>query len=233
MTRNPNEFTFLEHIDELRSRILKSLLVFVVLACILYNYVDPILSFAIKPIGKVIYTSPTDAFMAKINLTLLGSLFLSLPFLLYQIWQFVAVGLKGKERKAVAVFGPLSLLFFMVGILFGYFIAVPISLKFLLSFSTDQMVAMITVNNYISFIGSMVLAFGIIFELPLVLMFLTKIGIATPAFLIHYRRHAIVAIMIISAIFTPPDVITQFIMAIPLLVLYELGILFSKWSYRR
>jgi sec-independent protein translocase protein TatC len=115
---------------------------------------------------------------------------------------------------------------------FAFFVIVPIALKFLLSFSSTYVVPMISIKSYIGFVGNFVLAFGIVFELPLVLVFLVKIGIATPAFLRNYRRHAILAILVLSAILTPPDVISQLLMAVPLIVLYELGVLFSVMAYR-
>ena len=120
----------------------------------------------------------------------------------------------------------------MLGAVFAYFVTIPISIRFLLSFSTDLIVPMITVKSYISFVGTMLLAFGVIFELPLVLMFLTKIGIATPAFLMQKRKHAIIIILVVSAFITPPDFITQLIMAVPLVILYEVGIVASKLTYR-
>jgi len=170
--------------------------------------------------------------MARLSLMILGGIILALPIILYQIWQFVSVGLKENEKKYGAIFGPLLLFSFIIGGSFAYFIMVPIAMNFLLSFSTDTIVPMITVYKYISFVGSFILAFGFIFELPLILMFLTKIGIATPAFLVQKRKHAIVLTLIISALLTPPDIFTQLLMSLPLIVLYEIGIIVSKLSYR-
>ena len=130
------------------------------------------------------------------------------------------------------IFGPLSLVCFLAGVAFGYGVMIPMSMQFLLSFASDTMVPMLSVNKYISYTGSMVFAFGIVFELPLVLLFLTKIGIATPAFLMQERKYALVIILIVSAILTPPDVLSQFLMAGPLVVLYEIGIVVSKFTYR-
>lgn len=232
MQKSPNEFTFWEHLDELRSRLVIIVLVVCVSCIISYNFIDPLLSFLIKPIGHVVFTSPADAFLAKLLLTFVVGILASSPIVVYQIWQFVFAGLKVSERHHVRFFGPLSLVFFLSGAIFGYFVAVPFSLNFLLGFASDEIVPMITINNYISYVGSLVLSFGVVFELPLILMFLAKIGIATPEFLIQKRRYAIVIMFIVSAVFTPPDVISQMIMAVPLLALYELGIVFSKWSYQ-
>ena len=224
MSPKPPEFSFFGHFDELRARLIKCLLAFFVATCVAYIFVDPVLAFIVKPVGYLIFTAPSDAFIARMSLTFLGGFLLSAPIIIYQIWQFVASGLKDNERKYIVFFAPLSLIFFVMGALFAYVIMIPFALRFLLSFSTDFMLPMITVKNYISFVGTWVVAFGVVFELPLVLMFLAKIGVATPEFLRQYRRHAIVLILIISAILTPPDVVSQILMAVPLMILYEIGI---------
>lgn len=223
---------FLDHIDEFRARVLKSLLAVVLGAVVFYPFVDKVLYFIIKPAGKLVFTSPADAFVARMLFTCFGGFVLSSPVVLYQVWNFIALGLKEEEKKYILLYGPLSLFFFITGVAFSYFIAVPMSLYFLLGFSNEWLVPMITVNNYVSFFMTMVIAFGIIFELPVVLIFLTAIGIATPEFLIQKRRHAIVLILVISAIVTPPDVITLLIMSCPLVILYEIGVLVSKMTYQ-
>ncbi|MBP9854752.1 MAG: twin-arginine translocase subunit TatC [Candidatus Omnitrophica bacterium] len=222
-----------DHIEELRVRVIKSLLGMIVGAFIFYSFVDHVMFLIVKPVGRLVFTSPADAFVARMLLTLLGGFVIALPVILYQVWSFIALGLRDEEKKYAALYGPLSLIFFLMGVCFAYFVALPMSLYFLLGFSSDWLVPMITVNNYVSFFITMVFAFGIIFELPVVLIFLTAIGIATPEFLIQKRRVAIILILIISAIVTPPDVISLIIMSIPMVVLYELGVLASKWTYAR
>ena len=230
MSPKPPEFSFFGHFDELRTRLIKCLLAFFVATCVAYIFVEPVLAFIVKPVGYLIFTAPSDAFIARMSLTFLGGFLLSAPIIIYQIWQFVASGLKEKEQRYIVFFAPLSLIFFVMGALFAYVIMIPFALRFLLSFSTDFMLPMITVKNYISFVGTWVVAFGVVFELPLVLMFLAKIGVATPEFLRQYRRHAIVLILIISAILTPPDVVSQILMAVPLMVLYEIGIIMVAYT---
>lgn len=232
MSRNPDDLSFVGHLEELRSRLIKSLLAVLVAACFFYAFIDKILVVLIQPVGKVVFTSPADAFVARVTLTLYGGVLLALPVIIYQVWRFVAVGLKDNERKYIFLLAPFSLLFFLAGGLFAYFIMIPVSLRFLLSFSSDFIVPMITIKNYISFVGMMILAFGVVFELPLVLVFLTKIGIVTPQFLAEKRRHAIVFILIVSALLTPPDAVTQIIMSVPLVVLYEIGIVACRLTRR-
>ena len=230
MSASPDELSFWGHLDELRSRLLKSFIAVVVAACFFYPFVDRFLAFLIRPVGKGVFTSPADAFVVRLMLLICGGVVLALPVIVYQLWQFVAAGLKENEKKYVRFFAPASFVLFVAGCIFGYWVIIPVGMKFLLSFATESIVPMITLPNYISFIVTLVLAFGLCFQLPLVLMFLARIGIVTPAFLVQKRKHAIVLILIASAILTPsPDAISQILMAGPLLVLYELGVFASKF----
>lgn len=203
------------------------------LACVIsYSWMGALLDYLLAPVGQVVFTSPGDAFAARLQLTFITGCLAASPVLLYQIWKFAQAGLRDKEKKSIIFFIPVSVILFLAGVAFGYFVAVPFSIHFLLGFASDRMIPMITIQSYISFVGSMLLGCGIVFEMPLVMAFLTKIGIATPAFLIQKRRHMIVVILIISAIITPPDVFSQIIMAIPLLILYEIGVMASKTVFR-
>jgi len=227
------ELTLVGHLEELRERILKSALIVIIAAVCLYSFVDKVFLSLLKPVGKLVFIAPQEAFTTRIKIAVIGGLFASLPFLLYQAWRFISVGLKKRERKYILLFGPLSFIFFILGASFGYLIIVPIGLKFLLGFATDRIVPMISVSSYVSFVGMLTFVFGVVFELPLASLFLTKIGMVTPYFLSKKRRYAIVAVFIAAAIFTPPDVVTQVLMAVPLLALYELGIIFSRIVYRK
>ncbi len=231
MKKSPNEFSFWEHLEELRGRLIKCLWAILAGAVFAYIFIDVFFTMLIKPIGKLVFTCPSDAFTAKMNVALLGGVFFAFPVILYQFWRFVSVSLSDQEKRYILFYGPCSLILFLLGSLFAYFVMVPMAVKFLLSYSTDYLVPMITVKEYISFCLSLLLAFGIVFLLPLILMFLTSIGIATPEFLAQKRRHAIVLILIVSAILTPPDAASQLMMAAPLLALYEIGIVMSRLSY--
>lgn len=226
------KLSFLEHVEELRARILKSLVFVIIASCGVYSYSDSIISILAKHVGGLVFIAPQEAFISRIKISFFMGLFLSSFFILFQIWRFISSGLKKSEVKYTLLFGPLSFIFFVMGSLFGYFVIVPIGMNFLLGFATDVMRPMITVNNYISFIGTLILAFGIVFELPIASLFLTKIGLVRPSFLSSKRRYAVVFIFILAAMLTPPDVITQCLMAIPLLILYEVGIIFSRMAFR-
>ena len=232
MERNPKHLTLTQHLEELRVRLIKSLIFFVAASCLFFRWSDDALSYLARPLDQLVFTSPTEAFTTKMVTTLLGGLFLSIPYILYHAWQFVYAGLHDIERKYTAVFIPFSIIFFGVGCAFGYVVVLPYVLRFFLSFSTSALTPMITVGKYVSFAAGLVLSFGLIFELPLVVVLLTKIGILTPEFLKQKRRYAIVLIFVVSAVLTPPDFVSQIFMAIPLLVLYEISILLSRFVFR-
>jgi len=224
--------TFIDHLEELRGRLIKSLIFFIAICCVFYSCVDRILELFIRPVGQLYFLSPAEAFEAHITLTFLGSFLLASPFIFFQFWQFIATALTPQERRYVRIFAPLSVVLFLLGCAFSYFVVLPFSVKFLMGFSSELVKPMITVSRYIHFVGTMVLAFGFVFEFPLIMLFLIKIGIATPEFLIQQRRYSIVFIFIISAVLTPPDCVSQLLMALPLLLLYELSIGLAKWHVR-
>ena len=232
MRRNPKVFSFLDHLEELRIRLIRSLIVFVLACFAVSSWVNGLLQVLIKPVGRVVFTAPSEAFIAHLTVNLFLALLVSLPYILFEVWAFISAALLDEERESVAIFAPLSLIFFLSGVAFCYFCVIPMMFGFFMSFSSESMVPMITVKQYISFVASFSLSFGIVFELPLAFVFLTKIGIATPNFLIQKRRHAIVAIFVVSAILTPPDYVSQLLMALPMMALYEIGILLSKMVYQ-
>lgn len=230
--KDDKKLTLTQHLEELRAKIIKSVVVIIICSLALYSSIGSFLSVLVKPVGSLVFIAPTEAFVANIKIAFFGGLFLSSPFVLYQIWQFVSTGLNKDERRYVMIFAPLSFIFFLLGAVFGYLIIVPIGIKFLLGFATDSIRPMITISRYISYVGMLTFSFGLVFQLPLISLFLTKIGLVTPLFLSARRRHAIVLIFVTAAILTPPDVVTQCLMAVPLLILYEIGIVFSKFAYR-
>ena len=227
------KLTLTEHLEELRSRIIKSAAFVIIISCLIYAFVDPVLTSLIRPVGRLVFIAPQEALVSRVKLSLFAGLFLSSPVIIYQIWRFVSSALKPDERRYITLFGPLSLLLFFLGAAFGYFVIVPIGIKFLLGFATEAISPMISMNSYISFVCLITISFGLIFELPLMNLFLVKIGLITPQFLSNRRRHAVVLVFIVAAILTPPDVITQCLMALPLLVLYEMSIIFSRLGGRK
>ncbi len=168
-------------------------------------------------------------FSADIWTAVLGGFIISFPYVIYQLWKFISPGLHSNERKHSRGFIIISSLLFFIGLLFGYYIVTPLSINFLANYSISSIVDnQIDISSYIGLVRSSALASGLIFELPIIIYFLTKIGLVTPEFLKKYRKYALVVVLILSAIITPPDIASQVIVAIPILVLYQVSIYISK-----
>lgn len=168
-------------------------------------------------------------FSADIWTSILAGFVISFPYIIYQLWKFISPALHDNERKHSRGFIIISSLLFFLGALFGYYIITPLSINFLANYSISSVVNnQIDISSFIGLVRSSVLASGIIFELPIIIYFLTKIGLVTPEFLKKYRKYALILVLIVSAIITPPDIASQIIVAIPILVLYEASIFISK-----
>ncbi|MCG8552793.1 MAG: twin-arginine translocase subunit TatC, partial [Desulfobacterales bacterium] len=175
--------------------------------------------------AKLIFTGLPEAFFTYLKVALLGGIILATPVLFYEFWMFVSPGLYRDEKKYLLPIIFLSLIFFIAGSSFGYFIVFPYGFQFFLGFTTETIQAMPSMKEYLSFASKMLLAFGFVFELPLVLTFLSRMGLVTPAFLKKNRKYALLLFFVGAAIITPPDVVTQVMMAMPLILLYEVGII--------
>lgn len=168
-------------------------------------------------------------FSADIWTAMLGGFIISFPYIIYQLWKFISPGLHSDERKHSRGFIIISSLLFFIGVLFGYYIVTPLSLNFLANYSISTVVDnQIDISSYIALVRSSALASGLIFELPIIIYFLTKIGLVTPEIMRKYRKYALVIVLILSAIITPPDIASQVIVAIPILILYQVSIYISK-----
>ncbi len=224
-----NERPFLSHLEELRKRLILSS-IFVVIGIIICSFFsNNIFQFLKKPYKqKLIFISPSEAFFVYLKVVIISGIILALPFISYELWSFVKAALKKKEREIIIFYFPFSIVLFFAGVGFFYFIALKFSLRFLLGFGKEVFKPMISANSYISFVSMLMLIFGILFELPLVSFSLTKLGIISPDFLKRKRKSAIVIIFVCAAILTPPDVYTQFLLAGPLILLYEITIIVSK-----
>jgi sec-independent protein translocase protein TatC len=220
--------TFWEHLEELRIRILRSFAAVLIFSFIFYNFSPRLVDFLIKPIGKAVFTSPAEALLVHIAVAFWAGVFVSVPLIAFELWRFVESGFERHEKSHAIKFGILAFLLFLTGIIFGYFVFLPVVLNIFLSFARPNLVPMISVKNYIDFVISTVLGCGFVFETPLLALFLAKAGLIDAQFLIRYRRAAILIIFIVAAILTPPDVVSQFCMAVPLLVFYELSIILVK-----
>jgi len=233
-----------EHLEELRTRLLKILVVlgltFMACMAIYPQLVDFVLvphRRASEMLGmktRLIMESYTEQFMATVKLSFIVGLFLASPWIAYQIWAFVGAGLYRKERKYVLVFALPSFLLFTAGCVFGYFVMIPYGLWGLAQLlDPAEIEPVFSFSPYLSLVLLLTIIMGAIFEVPLVMLFLVKVGLVEPATYTRGRKFAIVAMFVIAAVLTPPDVITQIIMAIPLVLLYELGVILSKLAVRR
>jgi len=233
------EMSFLDHIEELRWRIIYSLIGILVFTIIAWIFIDPLV--------EIVLLKPArDANASLQNLRPFGQLFLyvqvaiiigivaSLPNIFYQLWKFIAPALKKQERKYIIWIVFFSTFCFLAGIAFAYFVMLPLAMKFATQFGTTEIANEFAIDEYMSIIISVMLAAGVVFELPMVSFFLSKLGILTPTFMRKYRRHAIVIILVLAAILTPgADPVSQVILAVPLVLLYEISIFISKISYKK
>ena len=178
--------------------------------------------------AKMIFTGLPEAFFTYLKVSFLAGLIAASPVLFYEFWMFVSPGLYRTEKKYLLPIVVLSVFFFLLGSSFGYFIVFPYGFQFFLGFATETIQAMPSMKEYLGFASKMLLAFGLVFELPLVLTFMARMGIVSVDFLKKNRKYAILVFFIVAAVITPPDVVTQIMMALPLMILYEISILGAK-----
>ena len=225
--------TLVEHLAELRRRIIVSALTLIVAVVVGFYYSSPLVEFFTRLPGELVYLYPGEAFFVHLEVALVVGIVLSSPVILYQVIQFVVPGLLERENRVLYLGLPLALVMFMVGVVFAYQVILPLAYRFFLGFGTESLAPMISIGNYVSFVLRLVLPFGLVFQLPLVVLILTGTGILTPNTLIRYRKYIILVIFIGAAVMTPPDVISQALMALPMLVLYEVSILLAKLVVRK
>ena len=232
MGKEIREMSFLDHLEELRGRIIKLLFSIILFSIIAYLFSEKLLNLLTSPLPAdqhVYFMSPTEAFSTRIKISLIAGIIVSVPVIFYHIWKFVVPGLFAKEIKLVIPVVLSSTIFFLIGAAFCFLLVLPMSIKFLLGFGTEKLKPMIQIKDYISFVCYMILAFGAVFELPVISFFLGKIGLINAKTLIKGRKYAVVVILIVAAIVTPtPDVFTQLLLAGPLYFLYEVSIVVLK-----
>ena len=225
------------HIAELRSRLIKIVIIyflFFFLAFVFWKDIfqwmsEPLLeALELKKDSKIIFTGLAEPFFTAVKISLFAGLFMALPFILYQIWAFIAPGLYEHEKKLVIPFVFWGTVMFVAGAAFAYYVVFPVGFKMLITFGGSEFTAMPRMSEYVSFFGKLMLGFGIAFEMPVVTYFLAKLGLVTDQTLKDFARYAIVIIFILAAILTPPDLFSQLAMAAPLLILYGISILIAK-----
>lgn len=256
--KSKNEMSFLDHLEELRWHLLRAFLSIIIIAIAAFIFHDiifntiilspknpefftnrmfcafskivnaPALCINSKPF-EIINIRMAGQFTTHILVSILTGIILAFPYIFFELWSFIKPALYSKEKSYTRYAVFFSSLLFLLGVLFGYYVITPLSVHFLGSYSVSEQVDnQINLTSYISTVASVVLASGIIFELPVMVYFLTKVGLVTPPLLRKYRKHSIIAILLLSAIITPPDIFSQVLVCFPLLFLYEIGIIISK-----
>lgn len=222
--------TMIEHLSELRKRLIYSISALLVLTILAYNFAELIVSDMINkaPDINFVFIAPAELFMSYIKIALIAGFALALPWILYNIWMFLKPGLEIDERRLILRALFIGSFLFVIGVLFGYIIVLPLTINFFTNFKIEGIKPMISFSNYLSFASTFVLSFGLIFELPIVMTILVKLGITNTQVLKQNRRFAIVIIFTLAAVLTPPDVISQTFLAIPMLILFEVGLYFSR-----
>ena len=225
-----------EHLSELRSRIIVILSAIGILFLITYYFSPQLLAFVQKPIGKhkLVFLSPTEAFFAHLKVSFYVAFFLSLPVTFHQIWRFCSPGLLNTEKRYVVPFVTASSICFTLGALFCYYVVLPFGLDFLLSFGSATLEPQISINYYISFVFQLVLAFGLVFEVPILVVLLVQIGVLSTKTLTSNRGYVIIGAFVMGAVLTPtPDMFNQILLAGPLLVLFEISVIIGRFIERR
>jgi sec-independent protein translocase protein TatC len=229
------EMSLIGHLTELRSRLIKSLLGVAVGGLAAWNLAEPILRLLLKPVLKVlpegqglVFTGLQDAFLLTLKVSLWAGVMLSAPWWLYQLWAFVAPALKPGEKKMAWPLAALAFGLLLAGAAFAYFLALPLAFQFFIGFSSEAVAPLPAVDRYCSLALGLVLAFALAFQLPLALMFLERLGVIEAAALRRHRRYAILLAFVLGAVMTPPDVVSQALLAGALLLLYELSLLLMK-----
>jgi len=244
MTQNNNqnseqEQPFISHLIELRDRLLRAILVVLVIFAGLFAFSNDIYTLLAQPLlahmpkgASMIATEVASPFLVPLKLTLVTAVFIAIPFLLYQLWAFVAPGLYAHEKRMVMPLLVSSTLLFYAGMAFAYFLVFPLVFGFFTSVAPEGVAVMTDIGQYLDFVLKLFFAFGASFEVPIAIILLVWMGIVTPEALAQKRPYVVVAAFVIGAVLTPPDVFSQLLLAIPMYLLFELGVFFSRYFVR-
>lgn len=216
--------SLIAHLTELRSRLIKSLVAVAVGSGVGYCFIDDIMHYLTLPAGKLYYMQPSEAFFTYIKVAVVAGFLMALPVVFYQAWRFFLPALTRRERMTLGIVVPVSVILFFCGIAFAFFLVLPAGIRFFMGFGNAELEALFSVDRYFDFALSFVLPFGFVFELPLIITILAKLGILTSKFLGKYQRIVIFLSFVLGAIITPtPDIFTQSMIALPMIILYEVG----------
>lgn len=233
-TPSPDEkpMGLLDHLNEMRWRLVRCIIAAAVGFCVCWAFVEPIFAVIVKPLlavlpadGNAMYSTMPEAFFIRMFVACIAGLFVASPVIFYQIWAFISPGLYEEEKLFIVPVAIISAIFFAGGALFCYYIVFPFAFQFFMSYNTEQIRVIPRISDYVDFVLKLLIAFGLIFEMPLFAFFLSRMGVLTAAMMRQARRYAVLGIFIVAAILTPPDVVSQLLMALPMLVLYEISVI--------
>ena len=228
------EMSLFDHLDELRKRLIIIVIVNFVAAILLFSQTEIIMSYLLEvnPGMELVYTTPSELLTVYIQLSLILAVTICSPITVYQVWAFIEKGLYEKEKKAILFTLIFGVVFFIIGVAFCYFMVLPTTLEFFVRIAIEEVSSMLSIHSYVSFVNMMLLAFVLVFEMPVIIFLLSKLGIIKPEFLKKNRGIIIVAIFIFASIITPPDVISQLMLGIPMVILLEFSILICTLVYK-
>ncbi len=231
----PEGMGFLDHLEELRAVLIHSLIAAAVAAVLCWFWSGPLLDLMVAPVREygVYFTRPNEAFLTRLKLAGIVGLFLVLPFILWKVYGFILPGLYARERRVVTPLIIATTLLFYAGVAFAFLVVSPVVIPFLMSFGTDVLDPLLGIGPYFGFVAQLSLAFGLVFELPVLVFFLSVAGLVDPRVLLRTWRYAVVLISVASAILTPPDIFSQMAMAVPVMVLYISSVLVAMVVTRR
>jgi len=228
------QMTIIEHLEELRTRLIRVLIALAIGTALSFAFTSQIMRVLIAPAGiKPIFLRPTEMFLTYFKVAMLAGVILAMPVIVYELVKFAWPGLKRGERTYLGIIVPAATLSFALGIAFTYFVLLPYALRYLVSFGGDLVEAQWAISEYITFVTTLLFWSGVVFETPLILFFLARLRIITPQFLSKNRKFAIVIIAVVAAVITPtPDPFNMGLVMVPLLLMYEIGILLARLAYR-
>ncbi len=240
MTKNQKQMPFWDHLEELRWRIIKVLLAVMIGGIFTYYFSDLLLKLLVAP-TKDLSIEPdlqvlkvTSMFMVKLSVSIMGGIIVGLPVIIYQVWRFIAPAFENSHDISILFTIMFATVFFLLGLTFGYLVIIPFSLNFFTSLTSSTVTVSynFTLDGYLTYTLWLLFACGLVFQLPVLALFFTRIGLLTPPFLRHYRKYAFVLFLIVGALLTPPDPLSQILIVIPLTILYEFSI-FISWIFRK
>lgn len=233
-TEDDGTMSLVAHLTELRSRLIKCLVAIGIGSCVGYYFIEDIMHYLTLPAGKLYYMQPSEAFFTYLKVAVVAGFLMALPIVFYHVWRFFLPALTHKERAVLGIVVPTSVILFFCGLAFSFFLVLPAGIRFFMGFGNSELEALFSVNKYFDFVITFVLPFGFVFELPLIITILGKMGILTSARLKKFQRIVIFLSFVIGAIITPtPDIFTQSMIALPMIVLYEVGYFIVRYILRK